>query len=555
MIEEQKERIAQLTGVKSSKQSYYTQLKETVQQMKKKNMQLEIINDMMKSFKVDRSIDDMLKNILHKLQEIIFIDYLLLFLYDNQHLTLTNSYPESLSLKIANPVKQSLIWQAIKNKKVLINSFSTINEATDFERDIYQNIETSTFVTLPLFNNETIIGALCLGSKQETKYEESDIDFLQQLADQLTVCIENTRLYHIVLQRKKEWEETFRAVDDMLIVVDLTGSILRFNESAESFLNIKENQPCSIIFTNIDHENQNPLTETYQTRKTAYRQLHFHDDRICDVYSYPVFNEENTMYGAILYIKDVTDKLQMEAQLMHSGKLAALGEMAAGVAHELNSPLTAILGNSQILMREFHKDNSSYNLLHDIKQCGIRCKKIIQNLLTFSRQEELRVEKCSINQAVEQVLSLVGYQIRRNEIDLSIQLTEELPFFQGNLQQIEQIVINLLLNAKDSLEMSKKTNKKIIIKTTFQKRNDYKWLVLSVKDNGIGIVDKHLSEIFHPFFTTKEAMKGTGLGLSVSLGIAKAHGGTIEVKSTYQRGSIFSLLLPLDHETDSINQY
>jgi two-component system NtrC family sensor kinase len=120
-------------------------------------------------------------------------------------------------------------------------------------------------------------------------------------------------------------------------------------------------------------------------------------------------------------------------------------------------------------------------------------------------------------------------------------LQEDLPFIEGNQPQIEQIIINLLLNAKDALELSSRKNKEIIIKTSLQSNEVH----LSVKDNGIGIEENRLSEIFHPFHTTKETEKGTGLGLSVSIGIARAHGGTIEVNSKLNKGSTFTLKLPL----------
>jgi two-component system NtrC family sensor kinase len=251
------------------------------------------------------------------------------------------------------------------------------------------------------------------------------------------------------------------------------------------------------------------------------------------------------MYGVIIYLKDVTERLEMEAQLMHSGKLAAIGEMAAGVAHELNSPLTAILGNSQLLLREVSKEDPAYKLLDDIKNCGNRCKNIIRSLLTFSRQDQYSFAECSVNQAVNQVLNLIRYQIEQGNIDIQLQLDETLPAVESSIQHLEQVVINLLLNAKDALEDSGRPDKTIIVKTGVKTFEEKEWVFLSVQDNGIGMDESTMKEVFHPFFTTKEAMKGTGLGLSVSLGIAKAHGGSIQITSKPEEGSTFQLLLPI----------
>src|SRR5690606_1656311 len=186
------------------------------------------------------------------------------------------------------------------------------------------------------------------------------------------------------------------------------------------------------------------------------------------------------IYSVIVYMKDVTSKRQYEVQLLQSGKLAAIGELAAGVAHELNNPLTAILGNSQILLRKVDETDDTYFLLEDIYQCGRRCKNIIQNLLTFSRQDEYMFEKFSLNDAVETVLGLIGYQLRQQQIRLAVELDETLPLIEGNAQQIEQVIINLLINARDALLESDRAEKRIIIST----RHQDGFVQLTVEDNG-----------------------------------------------------------------------
>ncbi|EJL42740.1 hypothetical protein BAG01nite_40190 [Brevibacillus agri] len=250
-----------------------------------------------------------------------------------------------------------------------------------------------------------------------------------------------------------------------------------------------------------------------------------------------------------LLFQDVNEKIKIEAQLIQSAKMAAIGEMAAGIAHELNSPLTAILGNSQLLLRDM-ADGPTAPLMRDIYQCGVRCKKIIQNLLTFSRQEEYLFETVSIDEVVEDVLGLIGYQLSVSGLTITREMNVPSLLFHGSRHQIEQIVINLLLNARDALADSEAPQ--IVIRSFLAEEAGVRYVGLSVYDNGTGIPKEQLPQIFQPFFSTKERTKGTGLGLSVSLGIAEAHGGRLFAESEENGYSKFTLLLPLlEREEDN----
>lgn len=409
---------------------------------------------------------------------------------------------------------------------------------------MYEALGIQSVLLIPLMRKTQVIGVLSIGSKKIVAYDEADLSFFQQFGDQLAVCIENARLYNEVLTSKKEWEETFRAVSEMIFVVDLDGNILRYNDAVKTFFSdVQQTNICQLLGL---EPSESPIIENMETKKPVHRHLRI-QQRVCELHSYPVWNEQQKMYAIIMYINDITERLQIEAQLVQSGKLAAIGEMAAGIAHELNNPLTAILGNTQLLLRTM-KDERSYKLLSDIYSCGKRCKTIIQNLLTFSRQDEYMFEECSINEAVEQVLGFIGDQIQKQNITIQKQLDDSLELIEGNIQQIGQIILNLLINAKDALEEIEDGKKTITIETKLVTEAEKRWVVLCVKDNGKGISEQHLQEIFHPFFTTKRPGKGTGLGLSVSLGIAQAHGGTIEVSSELGKGSEFRLKLPAKEE-------
>ncbi|GAB3051882.1 ATP-binding protein [Virgibacillus ainsalahensis] len=551
-MHEKQNLIESLTGIKSSKKSYYTELKKTVGQMQKKNTELEIINDMMKSFNVDMSLEDMLKNLLNKLNQIFRFTGLSISLVEDGRLFLKHVYPlNSYHRTVGSEIheKGSLYWKVIKERKAIFRTYHNKNIVSYTKEERFDQLQIQNQCILPLILKGKVIGVFSLGGEESMEYNQADQSFFQQLADQFAVCIENSRLYNAVVQSKKEWENTFHGVQDLLVVVDTNGVIQRFNAAVSRFLQVPDHhiygETLESVFSLADSENKKLLLKNLFNGSSVFEQISLKNNRVFEVSIYPVYHHDaDDIQGAILSMKDITEKVYMESQLLQSAKLAAIGEMAAGVAHELNSPLTAILGNSQLLMRKFDKKEQSYRMLEDIRNCGDRSKKIISNLLTFSRQDDLMFEKCSINSAVDQVASLIGYQIERQNIQLDIQLDQHIPDFDGNLQQIEQIFINLLINAKDELEECTHPNKKITIRTGLQEWDGLNWVTLKVSDNGRGIPSAKQDEIFYPFYTTKEAMKGTGLGLSVSLGIAKTHNGRLEIRSRKDQGSLFLLMIP-----------
>lgn len=378
-------------------------------------------------------------------------------------------------------------------------------------------------------------------------FNEDDLPFLEQVADQLAVCLENVRLYHEVWRHKQEWEITFSAVTDLLVFIDKNCEIRRLNKSAIDFFTLPEKKllgrKCYHLFFGRDTKcNPCLADQVLQTGKTAYQQCRTRFNRVLDIFAYPAYTEKEEPYGVTYYAKDVT-------RFVDSIKFVSLGEMSAGVAHELNSPLTAIVGNAQLLLRETPPSDPHYQLIKDINNCGMRCQRIIQNLLTFSRQEEYTFEPVQINDVVESALSLIQYQVEKSKIKLTRRLQPDLPPILGNAHSLEQILINLLLNAKDAVEQ--KENAEISIATMIRPEN---FITVEVRDNGCGIEPGHIPHIFDPFYTTKKVGKGTGLGLSVSLGIAQSHGGIIDVESSPGEGSCFSLILPINkdnhHEDD-----
>lgn len=538
--------LAKLMGVQSTRKSYYVELKEIIEEMSKQNKRLEIINQIARSINVEMSYDEIIDRVAEPLRQVMCYDLLSFCLLDNNQLVIKSSIPKAqriLGVNTVLPQDNSAPWKAMEDKKCFLR-LDIWQDSHCYQEDAdLKLIGIQSAIMAPLLVKGEVIGTLNFGSKNPRAYSSSDFVFVQQLADQLAVCLANSNLYYEVLTSKKIWESTFTAVQGLLFVIDNHYEILSINRQTIN------NQPAAdIIGSKCYHQFNSeekchlcPAEEAFSKCKPAFAEFSRPSGKIVHVSAFPVLGEQREVVNVVCHVEDITEKLKLEAQLFQSAKLAAIGEMASGVAHELNSPLTAILGNAQLLLRKMPNDQPQYKLLVDIKNCGTRCKSIIQNLLTFSRQDKQHNKQLiNINVAVENSLSLISYQLELNNIKLFIQLCAQLPSTKGNIQQIEQVIVNMLLNAKDALE----NNEHKEIKITTAKVND-DLIALEIADNGSGIAAENINQIFNPFFTTKEARKGTGLGLSVSLGIIESCGGNIEVESEAGGGSIFRILLPI----------
>ncbi|NLZ39181.1 MAG: GAF domain-containing protein [Firmicutes bacterium] len=551
--------IEKLTGIHSSKKSYYVELKQKIKELSKKNIQLEIINQLAKSIGVDMSLHEVIENFIPKMQTLVFFEILSLYIVQSngQVRQVTFYQNEKQEKRIQETVIKKEQLQGDKeaeNNILLKDLFYVLQEQeplmhSDLSADLLpgeahiKKQAKLAKVMIPLLVKEKTIGVLELISSQD--FDQECLAFIEQVGDQLAVCLENMHLYNEVWQHKREWEVTFSAVTDLLIFINSSFEIQKVNQAAKDFFTLKEEeiigQKCyKLLYGRNSKCNPCLGEQVMHTSKTAYTQARTRYNRILDIYVYPASTDVEKPYGVTYYAKDVT-------RIVDSIKFVSLGEMSAGVAHELNSPLTAIVGNSQLLLRETDPDSPHYQLVKDIHSCGVRCQGIIRNLLTFSRQDELTFEWVHLDQVFQNAYSLLAYQIEKSKIKVKQNIKGPLPPVLGNAQGLEQIIVNLLLNAKDAIEGKygpvEAQEKGIIeVRTRVQPG---KFVALDVIDNGCGIDAATIPHIFDPFYTSKKVGKGTGLGLSVSLGIAQSHNGLIDVESTPGEGSRFSLILPI----------
>jgi two-component system NtrC family sensor kinase len=247
-------------------------------------------------------------------------------------------------------------------------------------------------------------------------------------------------------------------------------------------------------------------------------------------------------------VQERTQELQrVQGQLIHAGKMAALGELAAGVAHEINNPLTGVLTFSSLMLKKVDETHPWKKDLENIVQQTTRCRNIVRGLLDFARQRKPDKKEWDIHLLIDQTLTLIEKQAPFQNIKIIKEFKNEIPklFIDGD--QIQQVFMNILLNAADAMGGDGGT---LAIKTALKNAV----VEISFNDTGCGISKEHLSKLFDPFFTTKQTGKGTGLGLAISYGILQSHSGDIEVESEVGRGSTFRIKLPIEKQNEGLGR-
>jgi len=259
-----------------------------------------------------------------------------------------------------------------------------------------------------------------------------------------------------------------------------------------------------------------------------------------EVTSYPLRDEHGRVVRVINFATNLTRRRWQRALTLRAARLSAVGELAAGIAHEINNPLSAIIGNAQMLLRDFDDSHSAWPALQTIERAGRRAGAIVEALLSFSQRGDYVLQKTDVNKTIQRALEIISHQLQQGNVSIVLDLADGLPPVSASAPHLETAWINLLLNAKDAVEG--RSDGEIRVDTA--RSEDGQWVRVCVSDNGRGIAPGHLDRIFDPFFTTKQPSEGTGLGLFICHSVVTKHRGRIEVESHLGKGSTFWVSLP-----------
>ena len=409
---------------------------------------------------------------------------------------------------------------------------------------------------VPCVSKEGTIAVMALGRRASAEpLSSEDMALLAAVAAQAATALENGRLYRQLrvkadeLSRMREFSENIlESLNDGLVVVNRDNRVVRWNRRLEELYGVRhEDAVGQRLYDLFDPGVLEVLTAA--TRDSAegaafYRvplsTRHEHGRRLLvNLATTPLRDSDGAVAGTIVIMEDISTRVQLEEQLQISEKMASIGLLAAGVAHEVNTPLTGISSFTQMLLQNSDPDDPRTKVLEKIERQTFRAAKIVNGLLNLARPAQVDAGPIDLHAVINDVLSLLEHQLRNGSIQVRKDLSASGLVVQGIEYKLQQVFLNLFLNARDAMPRGGW----LTIATSIRPGDTR--AVVEISDTGLGIPPDQLSRIYDPFFTTKAIGKGTGLGLSITYGIVQEHDGTISCDSAVGKGTRFTLALPL----------
>jgi len=480
-------------------------------------------------------------------------------------LVLYDPATEQLTVRAAD----GLDWDDAKRLAVPLNRFEGVREAirvglpvavedalTD-ERvptEVMRALGIKSILIVPLLSRGSPVGILAFHqTKSRRVFSESDKQLALWLGYQAATAIENARLFARVDRARQEWELSFNAISDAIFIVDDEATITQANEPAAKLVGrplpeLIGQRYSRVIYGCDEIPDTCVLAELLRSGQPARAEAsELLVEGVYQVSVYPLRDAQGEVQGAVSILHDVTVEQRLRQQLLHAEKLSSLGQTIAGVAHELNNPLQAVVGYSELLRASGKMSEESQQDVDRIYDAGQRAARIVRNLLTFARKHDRQKEEIDLNQSISSVLNLLTNQLEMMHVAIVANLGDDLPSCYADRHQLQQVWHNLILNAEQA--MLKAHDGGVLAIRSFLK--DVDTLRVEFTDDGPGIPKKIMGRIFDPFFTTKKVGEGTGLGLAVCFGIVRAHGGKIWAESANGNGSTFVIELPIQKPQES----
>ncbi len=525
-------------------------------------------------------LDEILTSTIDGIRQILNVEAASLLLLDEEQGELlfkkTLSEDPDWTFQYSAQVGQGLAGDCVRTgEPIIVNAIETDPR---FSRtvDAVAGFQTRNLLCAPLIAHGQKLGAIEVLNKLNGPFNLHDQELLLSMTASVANAIYNARLFHKLTVANADLEASrwevmrsrstllalFDGIPNPIYIVDRDYKLIAVNKTcARSARPAPDHPPRGLRHEALVRPTPQELVgrlcyralygrsqpcpgcriaETLATGQSTHRRERRDegDEQTSEweISTYPINNERAQTVQVIVFGQDVTEKRRLEASLFQSEKLAAIGQLAAGVAHEINNPLAAIIANTQLLQRDLPKDSEAFESVELIARAGDRAMRVVRSLLDFARQEHYEFALIDLNESIEQALALIQHQM--HSVVLVRDLAPDLPPIPASQDHLQGVWLNLLLNARDALNGSGGEVRVIT-------RQADEAVEVIIADTGSGISPEKLSRIFEPFYTTKGPGRGTGLGLAVCHRIIKQHGGHIHVESHLKQGTKFTVTLPI----------
>jgi PAS domain S-box-containing protein len=494
-------------------------------------------------------LEPMLGSVMDRVSQTLLVDRLAIFVEDAEHAG-EMRLARSMGVRLSERLDLSFLKSGkpeFANNTIFFESSRNVPDVSESVRRAIEQLDLNYFI--PCRIREHTVAFLGLGKTVDGDFLSSDdVELVQTIAGYLAIALDNSQLYTTLEQkafevaRLKDFSENIvESLNVGVLAVDLYGTVEAWNSRMEQLFQVSRadavGQPLAgLLPAELVQEISNRGEAEQVTGIYKQRLMHQGRSMVLNVSITPLVSKAGERIGRLLLFDDVTQREQMEEQMSQTEKLTSLGLLAAGVAHEVNTPLAVISNYIQMLARQMPEGDPRQALIEKIVKQTFRASEIVNNLLNFSRTGPSALADVDVNRVVEETLSLVAHPLKTSQIQVVKQLTEGIPPVRGSANKLQQVFLNLFLNARDAMP----TGGILEVRTAAHNGS----VEIEVADTGNGIPRDHIHKIFDPFFTTKPGGRGTGLGLSVSYGIIKEHAGKIDVRSAPGRGTSFHVEFP-----------
>src|SRR5215831_941717 len=494
-------------------------------------------------------LDPMLGSVMDRISQTLLVDRLAIFVDDPEqpgNMRIARSMgvrlSESMDLGFLGPARPEFARGTL-----FFESARAAKEVSDSVQRTLEQLDLNYFI--PCRIREHTVAVLGLGKTVDGDFLSSDdVELVETIAGYVAVALDNAQLYSSLEQkaleiaRLKDFSENIvESLNVGVLAVDLGGIVESWNTRMEQLFGVPRQEalgarldallPAELAAEIAARQNEEQITGIYKQRLQ-----HQGKTLTMNVSITPLVSKSGEHIGRLLLFDDVTQRERMEEQMSQTEKLTSLGLLAAGVAHEVNTPLAVISNYIQMLAKQMPEGDPRHSIIEKIVKQTFRASEIVNNLLNFSRTGAAETTNIDVNRVVEDTLALVSHPLKTSQIQVVKNLSEGLPAVRGSANKLQQVFLNLFLNARDAMPSGG------ILEVRTNAHNGS--VEIEVVDTGAGIPREHIHRIFDPFFTTKASGRGTGLGLSVSYGIIKEHAGKVDVRSAPGKGTSFHVEFP-----------